>query len=65
MLHAGNCIERGLPWQAEYWISTVRDHAITLACIRLGYPTSYATGADRPAAAAALRQTLLDLAGIS
>ncbi len=44
-LHARVCIERGRWWQAEHWISAVRDHAITLACIRLGYPAAYAKGA--------------------
>ena len=27
------CIERGRPWQAEYWISGVRDQALALACL--------------------------------
>ena len=46
VLHARIAIERGAPWQAEHWISAVRDHTITLACHRLGLPTSYAKGAD-------------------
>lgn len=25
-------------WQAEYWISAIRNHVITLACLRQGYP---------------------------
>jgi hypothetical protein len=37
-LHARICIERGRWWQAEHWISAMRDHVITLACLRLGYP---------------------------
>jgi hypothetical protein len=44
-LHARICIERGRRWQAEHWISAIRDHVITLACVRLGYPASYAKGA--------------------
>jgi hypothetical protein len=44
-LHARVCIERGRWWQAEHWISASRDHVITLACIRLGYPAHYAKGA--------------------
>jgi hypothetical protein len=32
-------------WQAEHWISAMRDHVITLACVRLGYPAHYAKGA--------------------
>jgi hypothetical protein len=46
VLHAHVSIERGKPWQAEYWISAVRDHVLTLACLRLGFPASYAKGAD-------------------
>jgi hypothetical protein len=33
-LHARTCIERGRPWQAEYWISAVRDLGLALACRR-------------------------------
>ncbi len=47
VLHARSCIERGKPWQAEYWISGVRDHALTLACLRLGESAYYARGVDR------------------
>jgi predicted nucleotidyltransferase len=47
VLHARVCIERGKPWQAEYWISAVRDYTLTLASIRLGEEASYARGADR------------------
>jgi hypothetical protein len=46
VLHARTAIERGAPWQAEYWISGVRDHTIALACRRLGLPAVYAKGAD-------------------
>jgi Nucleotidyltransferase domain len=46
VLHARICIERGKPWQAEYWISGVRDQVLALACLRLGQPTAYAKGAD-------------------
>lgn len=41
------CIERGRLWQAEYWISGVRDQALTLACQRRGLDTSHARGFDR------------------
>jgi Nucleotidyltransferase domain len=44
-LHAYICIERGRWWQAEYWISAMRDHVITLACLRLGHPADHAKGA--------------------
>jgi predicted nucleotidyltransferase len=46
MLHARTSIERTKLWQAEYWISALRDHVITLACLRLGRPTVHAKGAD-------------------
>ena len=30
------CIERGRAWQAEYWISALRDEALALACMKRG-----------------------------
>jgi hypothetical protein len=45
-LRARFCIERGRYWQAEYWISSIRDNALTLACRRRGLPASYARGFD-------------------
>lgn len=46
VLHARACIERGKPWQAEWLINGIREHVLALACLRLGYPASYAKGAD-------------------
>ena len=46
VLHARNAIERGKLWEAEYWISAIRDNTLTLAAARLGLPTHYAKGAD-------------------
>jgi hypothetical protein len=40
------CIERGLFWQAEYWTSALRDHALSLACRRRGLPARYGKGVD-------------------
>ena len=40
------CIERGRYWQAEYWISAVRDYALSLACRRRGLPVHYGRGFD-------------------
>jgi hypothetical protein len=40
------CIERGRPWQAEYWISALRDEALSLASRRRGLEVSYGRGFD-------------------
>lgn len=40
------CIERGRSWQAEYWISGVRDEALSLACLRHGLAVSYGRSFD-------------------
>ncbi len=45
-LRARFCIERGRYWQAEYWISGVRDYALSLACRRRGLPAHYGRGFD-------------------
>src|SRR6266566_4402175 len=47
VLHARACIERHKPWQAEYWISEIRDHILELACLRLGENAFYGRGFDR------------------
>jgi predicted nucleotidyltransferase len=44
-LHARVCIERGRWWQAEYWISAIRDQVLALACLRLGHASSHAKAA--------------------
>jgi hypothetical protein len=45
-LRARFCIERGRFWWAEYWISSLRDYALSLACVRRGLPASYGRGFD-------------------
>jgi hypothetical protein len=45
-LHARACIERGRLWQAEHYVGTVRDHALSLACLRQGLPAVQARGYD-------------------
>lgn len=40
------CIERGRVWQAEYWISGVRDSALALACVRRDLPAYHGRGFD-------------------
>ena len=57
-------LRRGRVWQAEHWISLVRDHALTLACRRLGFEAAYGRGFDslpediRAEAAQALARSL-------
>jgi hypothetical protein len=45
-LHARVCIERGRMWQAEHYVGAVRDHALSLACLRQGLPAVQARGYD-------------------
>ncbi len=45
-LHARVCIERGRLWAAEHYVGAVRDHALTLGCVRLGVPAVQARGYD-------------------
>lgn len=40
------CMERGRLWQAEHWISGVRDQALSLACRRRGLRTTHGRGFD-------------------
>jgi hypothetical protein len=49
-LHARACIERGRMWQAEHYVGAVRDHALSLACLREGVPAVQARGYDDLAA---------------
>jgi hypothetical protein len=45
-LHARACIERRRVWQAEHYVAAVRDHALSLACLRHGLPAAQARGYD-------------------
>ena len=45
-LHARACIERGRVGQAEHYVAGVRDHALSLACLREGVPAVHARGYD-------------------
>jgi hypothetical protein len=45
-LRARFSIERGRPWQAEYWISSLRDEVLALACMKRGLVPGYARGYD-------------------
>jgi hypothetical protein len=46
VLHARACIERGRVWQAEHYVGAVRDHALSLACLREGVTVPQARGYD-------------------
>ena len=45
-IHARACIERGRLWQAEHYVGAVRDHALSLACLREGLPPLQARNYD-------------------
>src|SRR5262249_22696121 len=45
-LHARACIERGRGFQAEHYVGAVRDHALSLACLREGLTPVQARGYD-------------------
>jgi hypothetical protein len=45
-LHARACIQRGRFWQAEHYVSAVRDHALSLACLHQELPAVQARGYD-------------------
>jgi hypothetical protein len=54
-LHARACIERGRLWQAEHYVGTVRDHALSLFCLGQGLAAVQARGYDDLAAATLAR----------
>src|SRR5229473_3349682 len=45
-LHTRACIERRRVWQAEHYVGVVRDHALSLACLRHGVVAVQARGYD-------------------
>jgi hypothetical protein len=45
--HARVCLERGLWWQSEHCISSMRQHALSFACRRRDLPADYGRGVDR------------------
>lgn len=45
-VHARSCIARDKLWQAEYMVSGVRDHVLSLACLRHGLPAAQGRGMD-------------------
>ena len=47
VLHANSAINRKKLWQAEFWVTSIRNYIISMKCIRLGLPASYSRGADQ------------------
>jgi hypothetical protein len=45
-LHTRACIQRRRLWQAEHYVGAVRDHALSLACLRQGLSPVQARGYD-------------------
>ena len=45
-VHARACIARGKLWQGEYMVSGLRDHILSLACVRYGLPALQGRGLD-------------------
>jgi hypothetical protein len=45
-LRARFCIERGRYWQAEYWISSLRDYALSIACRQRDLSVFHGRGFD-------------------
>jgi hypothetical protein len=63
-LHARACVERRRVWQAEHYVGAVRDHALSLACLRHGIVAVQARGYDELPAAflAQFNRTLIGTA---
>jgi hypothetical protein len=61
VLHANKAIERERPWEAAYWVASVRDQTLALACLRLGESPHYSRGVDRlpPGVTAPLEETFV------
>ncbi|MFI5202168.1 MAG: nucleotidyltransferase domain-containing protein [Candidatus Kapaibacterium sp.] len=47
ILHANSAICRARNWQAEFWISSLRNNLFSLPCIRFGVPSAHGRGIDR------------------
>jgi hypothetical protein len=45
-VYARTCIERGRVWQAEHYVGAVRDHGLSLACLREELTAVQARGYD-------------------
>lgn len=47
VLHANSAINRNKLWQAEFWITHLRQHLLSLKCIRVGLPSAHGRGTDQ------------------
>lgn len=47
LVRARFCIARGRFWQAEYWINSAREQAMSLQCRHYGLESSYGRGLDK------------------
>jgi hypothetical protein len=63
-LHSRACIERGRVWQAEHYVGAVRDHALSLACLREGRTAVQARGYDDLSAETLVRFEGVHVGGI-
>lgn len=56
------CVERGRLWQAEYWLGSLRNDALALACVRRDLPAAHGRGLQELPAdvTAAFEQTLVN-----
>lgn len=45
-LRARLCIERGRLWRAAYWLGSLRDESLALACLEHGLAASHGRGVD-------------------
>jgi hypothetical protein len=45
-LHVRSSLARGRPWQAEHMLTHLRDHILSLACLRHGLPAVHGRGID-------------------
>ncbi|MEZ6006658.1 MAG: hypothetical protein R3F05_02660 [Planctomycetota bacterium] len=60
-MRARIAVERGRPWQAAFWIQTVQQLAISLACAKRGLP-HHGRGVDELPADVLARLAQVDMA---
>ena len=61
-LRARIAVERGRPWQAAFWIQTVQQLAISLACAKRGLAPHHGRGVDELPADVLARLAQVDMA---